>query len=593
LFCCKLLFVATAYHENGLVKRAIFSYDNSAIYTLPPDNPIRSVAIYRVDGSACEANPRDKSLHYERGYRFCKNILLFLAQKTEKHMKRVIPGEKPEITLDQNDSIPLYRQLYERLRAEILAGRLEAGARLPSTRTLASTLGVSRNTTALAYELLLLEGYIESRVGDGTRVAHLQSGQTFAATRETRIKTRNTDSQKTQLSRRGQLLVSASSTTEPVNRASIDLFHVGQPDVTSFPYETWARLVARHARGSLQAVSLYQDAQGYAPLREAIAAHIGITRGVHCSPEQIIITAGAQGALDLVARVLLDPGDVVWIEEPGYQGARGALLAAGAKLVPVAVNGEGIRVEAGRQLQQHARLAVVTPSHQFPSGVTMSLSRRLALLAWARETGAWIIEDDYDSEYRFSGRPLEALYGLDNTGHVLYIGTFSKVLFPSLRLGYLVAPPELLKGLLAARHFIDVHLPLLEQMALADFIAEGHFTRYLRKMRQIYVERRNTLVAALAHEMADLLDVVVPEAGMHLVAWLPANVNALAVADLLGAHGLDISPVSRFSLGPLAREGLLLGFAGSPPEELRSGVHRLALALRNQSMFMDKMERNL
>jgi len=238
--------------------------------------------------------------------------------------------------------------------------------------------------------------------------------------------------------------------------------------------------VAKHARQSLQAVSFYQDAQGYPPLRETIASHIGITRGVHCSPEQIILTAGSQGALDLVARVLLDPGDLAWVEDPGYSGARGALLAAGATLVPVPVGQEGIDVEAGRQLCRDARLTVVTPSHQFPTGVTMSLSRRIALLEWAREAQAWIVEDDYDSEYRFSGRPLEALQGLDNARCVVYIGTFSKVLFPSLRLGYLVAPTELLKGLIAARRLIDVHRPLLEQMALTDFIAEGHFARHVR-----------------------------------------------------------------------------------------------------------------
>ncbi|GHP00977.1 GntR family transcriptional regulator [Reticulibacter mediterranei] len=493
-------------------------------------------------------------------------------------VKRAKPGKRPEIILNQNDSIPLYRQLYERLRAEILAGQLEAGARLPSTRILASTLGVSRNTTALAYELLLLEGYIESRVGDGTRVAHLEYGRSFHTTRKKYV-TKDVEPQQTQLSRRGELLVTASSASEPVNRTSTDLFRVGQPDVAYFPYETWARLVARHARRSLQAVSLYQDAQGYAPLREAIAAHIGITRGVHCSPEQIIITAGSQGALDLVARVLLDPGDAAWVEEPGYQGARGSLLAAGAELVPVPVDGEGIDVALGQQLRQDARLAVVTPSHQFPSGVTMSLQRRMALLAWAREVDGWIIEDDYDSEYRFSGRPLEALYGLDSARRVLYVGTFSKVLFPSLRLGYLVAPPELLNGLLAARRFIDVYLPPLEQMVLADFIAEGHFIRHLRKMRQIYLERRNALIDALRHELADLLDVVVPEAGMHLVVWLPANVNVQAVAGLISKHGLDISFVSQFGRRPLTREGLLLGFAGTPPEELRAGVHKLALAL--------------
>jgi len=358
------------------------------------------------------------------------------------------------------------------------------------------------------------------------------------------------------------------------------LFLVGQPDVTAFPYETWARLVARHARQSLPAASLYQNVQGYAPLREAIAAHIGLTRGLHCSPEQIILTAGTQGALDLVARVLLDPGDLVWVEDPGYSGARGALLAAGAKLVAVPVDREGIDVETGRQLCPEARLAIVTPSHQFPTGVSMNLSRRLALLEWSRKASAWIVEDDYDSEYRFSGRPLEALQSLDRAGRVLYIGTFSKVLFPSLRLGYLVAPTELLPGLLAARRLIDMHLPLLEQMALADFLAEGHFARYLRKMRLLYTERRNALIEALRRELGDLLDVTVPEAGLHLAAWLPYGVSAHRATQQAAAHGLHLLPISHFSLRPLPRDGVLLGFARASPEELRAGVQTLALALR-------------
>ena len=498
--------------------------------------------------------------------------------------KKAIPGKKPEITLDQSASAPLYKQLYERLRAEILAGQLEAGTRLPSTRVLASELGVSRNTTALAYELLLLEGYIESRVGDGTRVAHLQARPILQYTRnaQDRHTTATSGSPPAVLARRGQLLVSTSSPGDLYfNRTSAgtSLFRTGQPDVASFPYETWARLVAKHARHSLQAVSTYQDAQGYPPLREAIAAHIGITRGVHCSPEQIVLTAGSQGALDLVARILLDPGDLAWVEDPGYAGARGALLAAGATLVPVPVDREGIDVEAGRQLCRDARLAVVTPSHQFPTSVTMSLSRRLELLKWAREAQAWIVEDDYDSEYRFSGRPLEALQGLDNARRVVYIGTFSKVLFPSLRLGYLVAPIELLGGLVAARSMIDVHLPLLEQMALADFIAEGHFARHLRKMRVLYAERRNTLIEALTRALGDILDVAVPEAGMHLVAWLPEGMSAQVVARQASAHGLRIPPISQFSSQPLQRDGLLFGFASSSPDELRAGVKTLAMAL--------------
>ena len=349
--------------------------------------------------------------------------------------------------------------------------------------------------------------------------------------------------------------------------------------MTSFPYEIWARLVARHARHSLQAVSFYQQVQGYAPLRQAIATHIGMTRGVHCSPEQIILTTGGQGALDLVARVLLDPGNPAWVEDPGYSGARGALLAAGAKVVAVPVDEEGLDVEAGRQLCPEARLAIVTPSHQFPTGVTMTLNRRLALLEWSRETGAWIVEDDYDSEYRFSGRPLEALHSLDRARRVLYIGTLSKVLFPSLRLGYLVAPPELLPGLIAMQRLIAIHLPLLEQLALTDFLAEGYFTRHIRKMRQLYKERRDALVEALTRELDDRLDITVPEAGMHLAVWLPAGMSAQAVAQRAAASGLHILTISHFSQRALQRDGLVLGFASTSPQELRAGAHTLALVL--------------
>ena len=499
--------------------------------------------------------------------------------------KRTTPLGKPEIMLDQNASVPLYRQLYERLRGFILAGQLKAGTRLPSTRIMASSLGVSRTTTALAYELLLLEGYLESRVGDGTWVARLQPEQLFQGSRSAQDldATALSETPPAALARRGQLFIDVPYPEgfygEQARRGR-NLFLVGQPDVTSFPYEIWSRLLARHARHSLQGVSCYQYVQGYLPLRQAIATHIGVTRGVHCSPEQIILTTGGQGALDLVARVLLDPGDTAWVEDPGYSGARGALLAAGAKLVAVPVDEEGLDVEAGRYLCPEARLAIVTPSHQFPTGVTMSLSRRLALLEWSRETQAWIVEDDYDSEYRFSGRPLEALQGLDRAGRVLYIGTFSKVLFPSLRLGYVVAPPALLTGLVAAHRLIAVHLPLLEQLALADFLAEGYFARHVRRMRQRYQERRDALVDALRRELGDKLNVIVPEAGMHLVVLLPSGMSAQAVAQRAAASGLHILPISHFSLRSLSRDGLVLGFASASPQELRAGIQTLALALQ-------------
>ncbi|HEX6543230.1 MAG TPA: PLP-dependent aminotransferase family protein [Ktedonobacterales bacterium] len=511
--------------------------------------------------------------------------------------KRAARLTGPDISLDQYARAPLYRQLYERLRAEILEGQLEAGARLPSTRALASQLGVSRNTTALAYQQLLLEGYLESRVGDGTRVAQMHpehlariSGKVARRTprhAEPPASHPAQPAQSAQLSRRGRL-VAALPYPDQLYAGLPDgekpVFRVGQPDVAHFPHETWARLVARHARQLARVDSSYQKVQGYLPLREAIAAHIGITRGVHCSPEQIIVTAGSQGALDLVARVLLDPGDRAWVEDPGYMGAFGALLAAGADLVPVPVDGEGIIVDVGRRLYPHARLAVVTPSHQFPTGVTMCLSRRLALLQWAREARAWVAEDDYDSEYRYSGRPLEALQGLDGGERVIYIGTFSKVLLPALRLGYLVAPADLVEGFIAARRFIDVHMPSLEQMALADFIAGGHFARHLRRMRAIYHERRDALVAALTHELGDLVEVGVPEAGMHLVAWLPEGMSGQRVAHQAAALGLRVLTTTRNHPETHRREGLLLGFASDTPEELRAGVHTLARALRTMTI---------
>ncbi|HEX8982280.1 MAG TPA: PLP-dependent aminotransferase family protein [Ktedonobacterales bacterium] len=498
--------------------------------------------------------------------------------------KRAAIIAAPDIFLDPSIAAPLYRQLYERLRAHILTGQLEIGARLPSTRALAGQLGVSRNTTALAYDMLLSEGYIESRVGDGARVARTQPEQAMRAPRH-RLRTRAEalSTQPVALARRGQTLL---DTPHPGTLYGAQTgrerhtFRGGEPDVASFPFETWTRLLTRHARHSLPSAALYQPAHGYLPLREAIAAHIGITRGVRCSPEQVIITSGSQGALDLVARTLLDPGDSAWVEDPGYLGARGALLAAGARLVPVPVDRDGLQVTAGRVMAPDARLAVITPSHQFPTGVTMSLSRRLALLSWAREARAWIVEDDYDSEYRYSGRPLEALQGIDRAGVTVYIGTFSKTLFPALRLGYLVAPPALVDGLIATRRFVDVHLPPLDQMALADFIAEGHYARRLRRTRLLYMQRRDALYQALTKTLGAQLEVDLPEAGMHLVAWLPETLRAGDVANRAAAVGISVMPIIGSEERPLPREGLLFGFAGAPPDELREGVRALAKALR-------------
>jgi GntR family transcriptional regulator/MocR family aminotransferase len=495
--------------------------------------------------------------------------------------KRTIPTNRPAILLDASLPAPLYKQLYERLRGAILAGQLERGARLPSTRTLASELGVSRNTTALAYEQLLLEGYLESRVGQGTAVAR-QLPATLLREHAAPARGRRGGAPETSAIRLASCVrpLQEIGYPERVAGSAGGAFRGGEPALDMFPYAVWARLIARRARQSLCEVAHYQSPAGYEPLREAIAARLGITRGVRCAPEQIILTAGSQGALDLAVRTLLNPGEAAWIENPGYFGAQGALLAAGARLAPVPVDAQGLDVQAGRQRCPEARLVSITPSHQFPTGVTMSLGRRLALLEWARQTGAWILEDDYDSEYRFSGRPLEALQGLDQARRVLYIGTFSKVLFPALRLGYLVAPTELIEPLLAMRRFIDVHVPILEQMALTDFIHEGHYARHLRHMLQHYRRRRDLLHHELRERLGGLLEAHVPEVGMHLVGWLPPDTDDRRAAELAGQVGIEVVPISRYSLEPLPRGGLLFGYAGAGEANIRLGVKRLAAALK-------------
>ncbi len=495
--------------------------------------------------------------------------------------KRAKLIKRPEIILDHTLPVPLYKQLYERLHSSILAGQLEHGARLPSTRTLASELGVSRTTTALAYEQLLLEGYLESRVGKGTIVAnHLPA--TLLDVGKGRTFNKRTNAKKTSNTHLASRVLELKDMPFPerIERRTNVSFRGGEPALDLFPYKIWARLIARHTRQSLREYAHYQPPEGYYPLREAIAAQIGITRGVRCTPEQIILTAGSQGALDLAVRTLLNPGEAVWLENPGYFGARGALVSAGAHIVPVPVDEQGLVVGMGWQRSPQARLVSTTPSHQFPTGVTMSLGRRLALLEWAREAGAWILEDDYDSEYRFSGRPLESLQGLDHAGRVLYIGTFSKVLFPALRLGYLIAPTELIKPLLIVRRYIDVHIPILEQMVLTDFMNEGYFARHLRHMLHHYKQRRDLLHHELQNRLGDLLDVHAPEAGMHLVGWLPPDKDDQQATKLASEVGIEVMPISKYSLEPLLRGGLIFGYAGTDEQAITIGVKKLATVLQ-------------
>ncbi|MDM9382748.1 PLP-dependent aminotransferase family protein [Chlorogloeopsis sp. ULAP01] len=485
------------------------------------------------------------------------------------------------LELQPQDSTPLYRQLYERLRLAILTEQLTAGVQLPSTRSLASELGVSRNTVLLAYEQLLAEGYVEGKVGSGTTVAQvLPETLLLCANTKSKSQLKHNQSRHQRLSQRGTALAQTPLIPKPLQTSrgkQQRIFRAGISGINAFPHELWSQLIARRARNSLQNLLTDRDLAGYLPLREAIAAHIVVARGVRCTPTQIIVVAGFQGGIDLAARVLLDPGDAVWMEDPGYLGARGALLGAGANVIPVPVDIEGLDITAGIAKYPQARLVYVTPSHQFPLGVTMSLARRLTLLEWANQNGAWVLEDDYDSEYRFVGRPLTALQGIDSSNCVIYFGTFSKVLFPALRLGYLVVPPDLVEAFITARHFIGTRVPILEQAVLADFMNEGHFNRHIRRMRSLYTQRRATLVAALERELD--LEVYAPETGMHLVLWLPPGMDDKLASQQAAAVGIDAMPLSLFSMTE-TRAGLLLGYAAVDVHEIHDGVHRLATALR-------------
>ena len=477
------------------------------------------------------------------------------------------------MVLDRRSRLPLHRQLYEGVRENILEGRLSAGVKLPSTRALSSELGVSRNTVMNAFLQLVAEGYLEGQVGSGTYVSRSLPDELLRAQFSTGSgHVRGLEDGG--LSERGATLAAARAITSRDHGAP-RAFRPCIPALDAFPFEIWERLVRRRWRRRSAELLGYGHPAGYRPLREGIADYLGASRAVRCSWEQVIVVSGSQQGLDLAAKLLLDPGDAAWIEDPGYVGARAALVGVGARLVPVPVDGEGIDVAAGERIEPGARLAYVTPSHQYPSGVTMSLPRRLRLLEWAKRTGARVVEDDYDSEYRYSGRPLEALQGLDSGGQVIYVGTFSKVLFPSLRLGYLVVPENLVDAFCAARALSDRHSPIVEQAVLTDFIVEGHFSRHMRRMRTLYAERQTTLVEAAGRELAGILEVRPAEAGMHLVGRLPEGADDLSAARRAYRLGVEAPALSAHAMEPLSRGGLLLGYTAVDTKEIHEGVGRL------------------
>ena len=476
---------------------------------------------------------------------------------------------------------PLYRQAYRGLRAAILDGTLAPGERLPSSRTLARDARLARNTVLQAYEQLVAEGYAVSRRGAGTFVASELPEALARPVRARRGDGRATPAPAplSDWGRRALRHLPRRVAWDRPHPAPRYDFRYGDPAYDDLPYATWCRLLARRARRASERQLSYGPPGGAPELREALAAYLARSRGVVCDPEDVIVTCGAQQAIDLTARVLIGPGDPVAVEEPGYLGIRNALEIAGARLVHVSVDDEGLPPEKleGRD----AKLVCVTPSHQYPLGGVMPLARRVALLERARETGAFILEDDYDGEFRYDGRPLESLQALDRDGRVLYAGTASKAMFPALRIGYLVTPPALRDALLAAKAFADTGTATLEQRVLADFIAEGYFERHLRRARVRHAARRAALLEALDRHFGDAAEVVGANAGLHLVAWLrdvaPGELRRLR--ERAARRDVGVHPITPFYARPPRRAGIILGYAALDEAAIAEGVRRLAGAV--------------
>ena len=485
-------------------------------------------------------------------------------------MKRVASAILPIIAIDRKASKALHRQIYDSYRAAIVGGRLRPGQRIPSTRVLASEIAVSRFPVLNAYAQLLAEGYFESRVGAGTVVSSSLPDQVTPGqpAKTPRLTTR---SEPRSVARRSPILPGIEAMPWMQNWGA---FRVGQVAFDQFPLHIWSTLVARRCRGLDAHSAHYGNLMGSVALRKAITNYLKIARSVRCEAEQVMIVNGSQQALEIATRVLLNPGSRVWMEEPGYRLARDAFALNGCHLVPVPVDTEGLDVAAGIRKCRKAQAAFVSPSHQFPLGVTMSASRRLQLVDWAEHSGAWIIEDDYDSEYRFESMPIASLQGLDANARVIYVGTFSKVLFPSLRLGYLVIPPDLVDRFHMCRRVMDLGPPTFPQEVLADFIEEGHFARHIRRMRVLYGELRRVLVNHITNDLGSMVEVVGDEAGMHLTVTLQNGHRDMEVSSRAVRQNLSLWPLSPSYLGD-ALQGFILGFGATTTKEIPGAVRRL------------------
>jgi GntR family transcriptional regulator / MocR family aminotransferase len=491
--------------------------------------------------------------------------------------KRTTAAISPYIPFDRATGVPFYRQIYEGYREAILSGQIRPGQRLPSTRALAVELNISRLPVINGFEQLLHEGYIEGKIGAGTYVNESipdELSRPILAGEQVKRQSR------------------AMTPWRPENAASpgtnirgkpdgLGAFRVSLPALDHFPHKIWSRLVSRHAKQLTTEFMAYGDSAGYLPLREAIAHYLRTARAVNCEAGQILITSGSQMALQICAMALLRPDDAVGIEEPGYPGARDALQSTGASLAPIAVDEEGIDIHTMTKLSRNVRAVYVTPSHQYPLGSSMTASRRLELLDWAQRHQSWIIEDDYDSEYRYASRSIGALQGMDTDSRVIYIGTFSKVLFPALRVGYVAVPQTLLSKFVRLREALDIFSPTLYQLVLTDFLQEGHFARHLRRMRSLYLSRRNALVESLQAHLGKVLIPYNTDAGLHLTAFLPSRADDLEIVRRAAQRGISASALSDCYASGRPKSGLILGFGGADETRIDAAVRTLSKLIRD------------
>lgn len=490
------------------------------------------------------------------------------------------------IALDPTGAESLHRQIGEQLRRGILERRLAPGTKLPSSRLMATELDCARGTVLLAIDQLIAEGYLVTQAGSGISVAANLPDEMLVSPSVDGLPP-DAAAEAPVLSRRTvDLLTTGLSPQAPFGDPAI-AFPLGQPDRDAFPYRLWAKLLEQEWRKPDWQTAGAPHPFGHPGLREAIATYLGVARGFACDARAIVVTSGLRQSIATLARMVLDAGDKAWIEDPGFRGTREGLAAADVQAVPVPVDASGFSLEAALERAPGARLAIVAPSHQFPLGTVLGLQRRLELLSWAERTRSWIVEDDFDGEYRYSGRPLAPLRALDRSGRVAYLGSFSKLLFPTLRLSFLALPASLVEAAEKIMAGVSPRASLLGQGALARFISEGHFAAHLRRTRLLYASRQQALIASAQRHLAGLLEIVPDPAGMHVIARPHADIAStfddVAVVDAAAAASVSVAALSACYAGANKEQGLILGYAGTPEIEIERAIVRLQKALRRRA----------